>query len=119
MSDITTVLYPVNDLAAATALFTTVIGEPPMVDSPYYVGWQVAGKDIGLVPKAGPMGGDAQGLTGPTPFWHVEDIHAAIKALVDGGATPNQEPRNVGGGRLVGSVTDPSGNVIGLTQESA
>lgn len=46
-----TILFPVKDLASANALYTALIGEQPIADSAYYVGFKVAGQDIGLVPN--------------------------------------------------------------------
>ena len=34
------------------------------------------------------------------------------------GATVKDAPREVGGGRVVASFTDPDGNVLGLIQDS-
>jgi hypothetical protein len=110
---IQTIIYPVSDLAAAKALFGGLADAEPVADAPYYVGWKVAGQDIGLDPN-----GHKKGMTGPTPFWHVDDIKQSMQTLLDGGATENEEVRDVGGGRLVGSVKDADGNVIGLLQDT-
>jgi len=110
----TTVLYPVKDLAAATALFTTVFGAGPHVESPYYVGFSVDGHEIGLVP-----GGHDQGMTGPVPFYDVEDIEATVAALRGVGAQVVQEPTDVAAGLLVAKVHGADGNEIGLRQAPA
>jgi predicted enzyme related to lactoylglutathione lyase len=105
------VVYPVRDLAAAKALFTMVAGVPPEFDESYYVGWRLGGQDIGLDPH-----GHRKGMSGPVPYWHVDDIEKSLRALVDAGAEQLQEPKNVGGGMLIASVKDSDGNVIGLVQ---
>jgi predicted enzyme related to lactoylglutathione lyase len=105
-----TIVYPVKDLAAAKAVFTELLGKPDM-DEPYYVGWNVAGQDIGLDPN-----GHNKGMTGPVPYWNVEDIHATLKSLVDAGAETVQEAKDVGGGKLVAFVKDADGNPVGLIQ---
>jgi hypothetical protein len=46
----------------------------------------------------------------------VDDINQAGDQLVAAGATVQQQPRNVGGGKLVASVKDADGNVTGLMQ---
>ena len=51
-----TVLHPVSDLAAAKAVYTVLLGVPPQADSSYYVGFDVAGQHIGIVPGGGPQG---------------------------------------------------------------
>ncbi|MEV5485642.1 MULTISPECIES: VOC family protein [Streptomyces] len=109
---IKTVLHPVSDLAAAKEVYTALLGVPPQADEPYYVGFDVAGQHIGLVP-----GGGGQGMTSPVAYWHVPDIEAKLAELTAAGATLKEPARDVGGGRLVATVTDPDGNVLGLLQD--
>ncbi|MGH3586305.1 MAG: VOC family protein [Pseudonocardia sp.] len=108
---IRTILYPVRDLAAAKELFTAFLGVAPSMDQPYYVGYDVEGQHIGLDPN-----GHAKGMTGPVGYRHVDDIEASLRALLDAGGEVRQEPKDVGG-RLIASVADPDGNVIGLAQD--
>jgi predicted enzyme related to lactoylglutathione lyase len=109
---IKTVLHPVSDLAAATAVYTALLGIPPQHDSSYYVGFEAAGQHIGLVPGGGP-----QGMTSPVAYWHVPDIEAKLAEVTAAGATVKEPAHDVGGGRLVATVTDPDGNVLGLLQD--
>ena len=109
---IKTVLHPVTDLAAAKAVYTALLGIPPQADAEYYVGYDVEGQQIGLVP-----GGGAQGMTSPVAYWHVADIEAKLAEVTAAGAAVNDPPRDVGGGRLVATFTDPDGNVLGLIQD--
>jgi len=109
---IKTVLHPVSDLARAKAVYTALLGVPPQNDESYYVGFEAAGQHIGLVP-----GGGRQGMTGPVAYWHVPDIEAKLAEVTAAGATVREPPRNVGGGRLVATVTDPDGNVLRLLQD--
>jgi predicted enzyme related to lactoylglutathione lyase len=109
---IKTVLHPVSDLAAAKAVYTALLGVEPSADADYYVGFEAAGQHIGLVPGGGP-----QGMTSPVAYWHVPDIEAKLAEVTAAGATVKESPRDVGGGRLVASFTDPDGNVLGLMQD--
>ena len=109
---IKTVLHPVSDLAAAKAVYTALLGVQPQADAPYYVGYDVEGQHIGLVPGGGP-----QGMTSPVAYWHVPDIEAKLAEVTAAGATVKESPRDVGNGRLVASFTDPDGNVLGLIQD--
>ena len=109
---IKTVLHPVTDLAASKAVYTALLGVEPSSDAPYYVGYEVAGQQIGLVPNGGP-----QGMTSPIAYWHVSDIAAKLAEVTAAGATVKDAPRDVGGGRLVATFTDPDGNVLGLLQD--
>jgi predicted enzyme related to lactoylglutathione lyase len=109
---IKTVLHPVTDLAKSKAMYAALLGVAPMADSPYYVGFEAAGQQIGLVPSGGP-----QAMTSPVAFWHVGDIRAKIAEVTAAGATVKEAPHDVGGGRWVATVTDPDGNVLGLVQD--
>ncbi|HEY2563055.1 MAG TPA: VOC family protein [Acidimicrobiales bacterium] len=106
-----TVLYPVKDLDKAKAVFVALFGADPHVDSPYYVGFSVNGAEIGLLPD-----GPNQGMTGPIPFYDVDDISATLSALKAAGAQVVQEPTDVAAGLLVAKVMDADGNDIGLRQ---
>ena len=109
---IQTVLHPVSDLEAAKAVYTALLGVPPQTDSSYYVGYEAAGQQIGLVPGGGP-----QGMTSPVAYWHVPDIEAKLAEVTAAGAAVKESAHDVGGGRLVASFTDPDGNVLGLVQD--
>jgi len=109
-----TVLYPVKDLDKAKALFAALFGAGPHVDQPNYVGFSVDGAEIGLLPD-----GLNQGMTGPVPFYDVDDLAATLAALQAAGAQVVQEPTNVGHGLLVAKVIDVDGNDIGLKQPPA
>lgn len=106
-----TILFPVRDAGAAKAVFQVLLGVEPIADAPYYIGWNIDGQDIGLVPD-----GHKAGMTGPTVYFVVDDVHATLKGMLDAGAQANEEVRDVGGGKLVATVKDPDGNVVGITQ---
>ena len=50
-------------------------------------------------------------------YWHVSDIKAKLAEVTAAGATVKEPASDVGGGRLVATVTDPDGNVFGLIQD--
>jgi predicted enzyme related to lactoylglutathione lyase len=108
---IKTVLHPVSDLAAAKPVYTALLGVEPSADADYYVGYDAEGQHIGLVP------GGAQGMTSLVAYWHVPDIEAKLAEVTAAGATVKDPVRNVAGGRLVATFTDPDGNVLGLLQD--
>ncbi|MEU3826733.1 glyoxalase [Streptomyces sp. SID486] len=109
-----TIIYPVKDLDAAKALFGALLGVEPYADEPYYVGYKAAGQDVGLDPN-----GHAKGMTGPVPYWHVTDLRQRLAALLEAGAQLLQDAQDVGGGRLIASVRDTDGNLVGLLQDPA
>ena len=102
----------VSDVERAKTVYTALLGAEPTADSAYYVGYDVAGQHIGLLPGGGP-----QGLTSPAAYWHVDDIEAKIAEVTAAGATLRDPVSEVGGGRVVASVVDPDGNVLGLIQD--
>jgi predicted enzyme related to lactoylglutathione lyase len=106
------VLHPVSDPEVSKPVYTALLGVSPQADSPYYVGYETGGQHIGLVKDGGP-----QGMTSPVAYWRVPDIEAKLAEVTAKGAKVNEPARDVGGGRLVATVTDPDGNVLGLVQD--
>src|ERR1700729_4458840 len=90
---IKTVLHPVSDLAQAKAIYTALLGEAPMADESYYVGYEAAGQHIGLVPGGGP-----QGMTSPVAYWQVSDIEGKLaEGTTAGGTVKEPAPESRGG----------------------
>lgn len=107
------VLHPVSDLGKAKAVYTALLGIEPQADAPYYVGYDTAGQHVGLVPSDG-----SQSMTSPVAYWRVADIEEKLAEVTGAGASVKEPPRDVGGGRLVATFTDPDGNVLGLVQDT-
>jgi predicted enzyme related to lactoylglutathione lyase len=108
-----TIIYPVKDVARAKAFFGALLGVAPYMDQPYYVAFSAGGQDVGLDPN-----GHARGMPGPVGYWHVDDIRTCVEQLREAGAQVQQEIHDVGGGKLIASVKDADGNVIGLIQSA-
>jgi predicted enzyme related to lactoylglutathione lyase len=107
-----TAKYEVADMAKAKEWYSKVLGIQPYFDeSAFYVGYNVGGYDLGLVPA--PKQETKRAAAG-VAYWGVEDAHAAYKRLIELGATPVEDVQDVGGGMLVGEVRDPFGNVLGI-----
>ncbi|MGA7841566.1 MAG: VOC family protein [Candidatus Acidiferrales bacterium] len=107
-----TVKYEVADVAKAKEWYSKVLGMQPYFDEPaFYVGYNVGGYDLGLVPAAK---AETKRAAAGVAYWGVEDAHAAYKRLIELGATPVEDVQDVGGGMLVGEVRDPFGNVLGI-----
>jgi predicted enzyme related to lactoylglutathione lyase len=105
-----TAIYPAPDLARAKAWYAQVLDQAPYFDEPYYVGFEVGGFELGLLPDATP------GITGPQPLWGVADANAAYARLIAIGATALEPVRDVGGGIKVAAVVDPFGNRLGIIE---
>jgi predicted enzyme related to lactoylglutathione lyase len=107
---IKTVLHAVSELDAAKRLYTALLGASPTTDTAYYVGFEAGGQHIGLLPAT-----DAG--VAPVTYWEVSDIEAKVAEVTAAGATVREKAHDVGGGRLIATVTDPDGNVLGLLQD--
>jgi predicted enzyme related to lactoylglutathione lyase len=103
------VLHPVTDLAQAKTVYTALLGIEPQADSAYYVGYDVDGQHIGLVPGGG--------SAAPVAYWQVGDIEAKLAEVTAAGAKVSEPAKEVGPGRVVATFTDPDGNVLGLVQD--
>lgn len=103
--------YSAPDLDRAKAWYTSVLGYGPYFDEPFYVGFNVGGYELGLIPDA-----PANGPGGANVYWGVSNAAAAHARLLELGATPFDEVKDVGGGIKVGAVLDPFGNVLGVIE---
>ncbi len=103
-----TTVYPVGDLAKAKEWYAAVFGQAPYFDEPFYVGFEIGGFELGLVPDGEP------GVSGGTVYWGVDDIEAEVARIVGLGATVHKAVQEVGGEIKVADLADPFGNVLGL-----
>ena len=108
-----TTIFPVKDIGKAKQLYAQWLGVDPYMDQPYYVGFRAGEDEVGLDPN-----GHTQGLTGPVSYLQVTDIRGRLQSLVGSGAQVVQDVRDVGGGRLVASLKDADGNMLGLMQDT-
>ncbi|RNI21693.1 VOC family protein [Flexivirga caeni] len=108
MGNFQTILLPTHDLAASRALYVQLLGVQPSADSDYYVGFDVDGQHIGLVP----------GSEAVVAYLHVDDLEAAMETITEAGGSVVDEPKAVGGSRRVAVVRDSSGAQFGLTHDA-
>ena len=109
-----TVIYPVPDIAAGKKWYAEAFGVEPYFDQPFYVGFNVAGYELGLVPGEPPL--HEPGNRGAIAYWGVENADTAWKRVTAAGAKPLDAMKDVGEGIRVGVVSDPYGNAIGLIE---
>ncbi len=110
MKDVSLIVYPAADMAAAKRFFRELIGADPYVDGAPYVGYKSGDMEIGLVPNQN------QREPSALAYWTVSDIAASVKALEAAGGTVVQPITDVGYGLQVASVKDPNGCIVGLRQ---
>lgn len=105
-----TVIYPVTNLAEASAWYEQVLGKAPYFSEAFYVGFEVGGFELGLIPDGQP------GSAGATAYWGTLDIDAEVARLAVLGATVDSPVTDVGGGIRVSTVRDPYGNLFGVIE---
>ena len=106
-----TTIYHVADLDAAKAWYSKAFDQEPYFDEPFYVGFNIQGYELGLLPDDTPA---TQKSANIQALWGVEDVETEHRRLVGLGATEHEAPKNVGGEIVVSNLKDPWGNIIGL-----
>ena len=67
---------------------------------------------------SGPVGaGEARPAWAAARGCEGSKVLSLVPSVTAAGATVKESVRDVGGGRLVATVTDPDGNVLGLLQD--
>lgn len=105
-----TIAIPSKDVQAAKAFYEVYVGAAPVMDESYYVGFQVGDIHLGLIQHL------TSSSDGIQVYWDTPDIKDHLERLVAAGGTIVQEPNDVGGGMLVGTIKDSNGSVVGLRQ---
>ena len=104
-----TCIYKVTNLEQAKAWYTEVLGYGPYFDHPFYVGFNVQGYELGLIPEEGEATISGEGVQ---TYWGVDDVHAMYSRLLELGATTYEAANDVGDGIIVATVKDPWGNLL-------
>jgi len=106
-----TTIYKVDDITKAKEWYATAFQVAPYFDEPFYVGFNVAGYELGLLEERIPA---ANKTANVLSYWGVENIDRAVERFIELGATEDTKPTNVGGEIMVATVKDLWGNAIGL-----
>ncbi len=106
-----TVGIKVSDLDKAKEWYSKALGIAPYFNEPFYVGFNVAGYELGLQPEGSAEGSDAANVI---TYWGVDNVNAAWADLLANGATELEQPMDVGDGIMVAAVRDPWGNPFGV-----
>ena len=105
-----TVIYHVPDVDRAKAWYAAAFQQQPYFDQPFYVGFEIGGFELGLLPDSKP------GLTGTQVYWGVDDIEKEVARIVALGASAHSKIEDVGEGIRVVDLADPFCNILGLIQ---
>ena len=111
MLGLRTTVNKVADLAKAKDWCSEVFQVAPYFDEPFYVGFNVAGYELGLMPDDMPAADKTDNVLS---YWGVADIATEFARLKSLGSTAESDPVNVGGDIMVAELKDPWGNAIGL-----
>jgi len=111
MLGLRTTIYKVNDIDKAKEWYTRAFNTSPYFDEPFYVGFNIAGYELGLQPDATHANDKTANVV---TYWGVESVDQEYNRLLSLGATESEAPQNVGGDIVVAAVKDPWGNTVGL-----
>ena len=93
--------------------YSSIFEKDPYFDQPFYVGFNLAGYELGLLPKDGTKGAGNQTCTA---YWGVKDISLACADLKAKGCSLLEEITDVGDGIKVATFTDVESNIVGLIE---
>lgn len=102
-----TVIYPSIDLEADKQWWSSVLGIEPYFDQPFYVGFEVAGYELALLP-------DAASADGALTYWGVDDVQQSVASMLEAGSTIHTPATEVGDQIVTATVRTPSGSIVGL-----
>lgn len=108
-----TVIYHAPDIDVTKSWYTTVFGVKPYFDEPFYVGFDINGFELGLMPDSP---SPSSPPSGAIVYWEVVSASDALSHLVANGATIRGNIEDVGGGIQVATVLDPFGNIFGIIE---
>jgi len=102
-----TVIYPSPDLEASKTWWTNLLGVDPYFDQPFYVGFNVAGYELGLLPTADPE-------DGALVYWGVADVAEAVTESIAHGSAEHTPVADVGDDIVTATVRTPHGTIVGF-----
>lgn len=102
-------IHETNDLAAAKRWIADAVGVEPYFDEPFYIGFEIGGHELGLLPVDGPPGP-------ARAYWGVDDLAAELARLEAAGGRRLGDPDEVGEGIVMVRVQGPHGIELGLIQ---
>jgi predicted enzyme related to lactoylglutathione lyase len=105
-----TTIYQVPDLEKAKAWYAKIFKTLPYYDEPYYVGFNIAGYELGLQTEESLLSRSEATVS----YWGVANMEDEYRYFLENGAIAMEPPQNVGGETVVVTVKDPWDNVIGL-----
>ena len=99
-----------EQLEEAKKWYASVVGHEPYYDTPYYVGFNVGGFELGIHPEGTPGPGGVVRLLGH------RGRGRGVEAPARPGAKLVSDVQDVGGDIKVAAVADPFGNHLGVIE---
>ncbi|MGW7435387.1 VOC family protein [Streptomyces sp. NPDC054849] len=112
-----TINFWADDLEAAKAWYTELLGIAPYFERPGYAEFRIGDyqHELGIVDRRYAPPGAAKDPGGAVAYWAVDDLTAVRQRLLELGAEEYQPITAHGdGGFVTAAVTDPFGNVLGI-----
>lgn len=118
-----TINYWADDVTAAAAWYTELLGVEPYFQRPgpdgalAYAEFRIGDNEaeLGLVSRAFAPPGLPSAPGGALMYWHVDDLESTVARLLELGATEFQPITPRGDiGFVTASVVDPFGNILGV-----
>jgi predicted enzyme related to lactoylglutathione lyase len=112
-----TISYFAEDLEAARAWYTELLGIEPYFEVPGgYIEFRVGDyrHELGIVKGSWAPHDMSAAPGGEIMYWHVDDLDATIQRLLGLGAKEYQPKTERGEGFVTASFVDPFGNVLGI-----
>ncbi|WP_125777130.1 VOC family protein [Antribacter gilvus] len=113
---LTTVSIFADDLNAAAAWYTELLGVEPYFEVPdAYYEFRIGDyqHELGIIDRRHAPAG-AGGPQGQVVYWHVDDLDETLGRLRELGATIHEDVRDRGHGFVTATVADPFGNLLGV-----
>src|SRR5262245_40533416 len=120
---IATISLWAQDLEAAKKWYADLLGIAPYFErslpgekQPAYYEFRIGDyqQELGLIDRRFQPPATKAGPGGVVVYWHVDDVAATYKRLLDLSAQAVEPPRDRGEGFVTASVIDPFGNVLGV-----
>lgn len=105
------VTYQVDDTKRAKEWYGALLDKEPVFDSPFAVMFSVGDCSLALLKGEQPK---VDGFEGPVSYWDVDSIEDSYNRFIAAGATSHTPIKTVMNIKTA-KVTDPFGNILGLT----
>lgn len=110
MLGLRTTIYKVDDLQKAIDWYTNVFQTKPYFEAITYVGFNIKGYELGLMPETY----SSSKIDNVLSYWGVDNVEDTYQRLLILGGVSHEAPVNVGGEIMMASVLDPWNNVLGI-----